>query len=132
MKHQAFSWSHPLPAPPCLRSSGVTVRGGGRALARVEGYEGIPPPYDKKKRMGVEASRQGHEYCLVWARLSSEVGWNHYDTIRELEEMRKERSQEKKQLNKLREKAEVTAEEKLGPQVDILAPVKNFEFQGSS
>lgn len=46
----------------------------------------------------------------------------------ELEEKRKERSQvryeRKKQLNKLRAKAEVTAEEKLGPQVDILAPVK--------
>jgi large subunit ribosomal protein L13Ae len=49
-------------------------------------------------------------------------------TQQELEEKRKERSQVryemKKQLNKLRAKAEVTAEEKLGPQVDILAPVK--------
>jgi large subunit ribosomal protein L13Ae len=49
-------------------------------------------------------------------------------TQQELEEKRKERSQvryeRKKQLNKLRAKAEVTAEEKLGPQVDILAPVK--------
>lgn len=48
-------------------------------------------------------------------------------TQQELEEKRKERSQvryeRKKQLNKLRAKAEVTAEEKLGPQVDILAPV---------
>jgi len=49
-------------------------------------------------------------------------------TQQELEEKRKERSQvryeRKKQLNKLRAKAEVTAEEKLGPQVDLLAPVK--------
>jgi large subunit ribosomal protein L13Ae len=49
-------------------------------------------------------------------------------TQQELEEKRKERSQvryeRKKQLNKLRAEAEVTAEEKLGPQVDILAPVK--------
>ena len=49
-------------------------------------------------------------------------------TQQELEEKRKERSQvryeRKKQLDKLRAKAEVTAEEKLGPQVDILAPVK--------
>lgn len=46
----------------------------------------------------------------------------------ELEKKRKERSQvayeRKKQLNKLRVTAEKTAEEKLGSQLDILAPVK--------
>ncbi|PKI76780.1 hypothetical protein CRG98_002766 [Punica granatum] len=60
--------------------------------------------------------------------LSSQVGWNHYDTIRELEEKRKERAQlvyeRKKQLNKLRVKAEKTAEEKLGSQIEVLASVK--------
>ena len=46
----------------------------------------------------------------------------------ELEAKRKERSQvvyeRKKQLNKLRAKAEKVAEEKLGAQLEILAPVK--------
>ncbi|KAJ0077811.1 hypothetical protein Patl1_37416 [Pistacia atlantica] len=46
----------------------------------------------------------------------------------ELEKKRKERAQvvyeRKKQLNKLRVKAEKVAEEKLGTQLDILAPVK--------
>jgi len=46
----------------------------------------------------------------------------------ELEEKRKERAQvtyeRKKQLTKLRVKAEKAAEEKLGPQSDILAVVK--------
>lgn len=46
----------------------------------------------------------------------------------ELEAKRKERSQvvyeRKKQLNRLRVKAEKVAEEKLGAQLDILAPVK--------
>jgi large subunit ribosomal protein L13Ae len=46
----------------------------------------------------------------------------------ELEEKRKERAQlvyeRKKQLTKLRVKAEQAAEEKLGPQSDILAMVK--------
>lgn len=46
----------------------------------------------------------------------------------ELETKRKERSQvvyeRKKQLNKLRAKAEKVAEEKLGAQLEILAPVK--------
>ncbi|KAK9946122.1 hypothetical protein M0R45_011599 [Rubus argutus] len=45
----------------------------------------------------------GHKYCLL-GKLSSEVGWNHYDTIRELQKKRKETSQivyeRKKQLNK--------------------------------
>ena len=69
----------------------------------------------------------GHKYCLL-GRLSSEVGWNHYDTIKELEVKRKERSQavyeRKKQLSKLRTKAEKVAEEKLGSQLDVLAPIK--------
>ena len=46
----------------------------------------------------------------------------------ELETKRKERSQvvyeRKKHLNKLRAKAEKVAEEKLGAQLEILAPVK--------
>ncbi|MBA0762639.1 hypothetical protein Gotri_012227, partial [Gossypium trilobum] len=113
-----------------------TVRGmiphktkrGAAALARLKAYEGIPSPYDKIKRMVIPDAlklQKGHKYCLL-GRLSSEVGWNHYDTIRELEKKRKERAQvayeRKKQLNKLRVKAEKTAEEKLGSQLDILAP----------
>ncbi|KAK9757173.1 hypothetical protein RND81_01G145500 [Saponaria officinalis] len=118
-----------------------TVRGmiphktkrGAAALARLKVYEGIPPPYDKIKRMVVPDAlkvlrlQKGHKYCLL-GRLSKEVGWNHYDTIRELEEKRKERSQvayeRKKQLTRLGVKAEKVAEEKLGAQLDILAPVK--------
>ncbi|KAK9726522.1 hypothetical protein RND81_05G221100 [Saponaria officinalis] len=118
-----------------------TVRGmiphktkrGAAALARLKVYEGIPPPYDKIKRMVVPDAlkvlrlQKGHKYCLL-GRLSKEVGWNHYDTIRELEEKRKERSQvayeRKKQLTRLRVKAEKVAEEKLGSQLDILAAVK--------
>ncbi|KMT05616.1 hypothetical protein BVRB_7g167570 [Beta vulgaris subsp. vulgaris] len=118
-----------------------TVRGmiphktkrGAAALARLKVYEGVPPPYDKIKRVVVPDAlkvlrlQKGHKYCLL-GRLSKEVGWNHYDTIRELEEKRKERSkavyERKKQLNRLRVKAEKTAEEKLGSQLEILAPVK--------
>ncbi|XP_057549711.1 60S ribosomal protein L13a-4-like [Amaranthus tricolor] len=118
-----------------------TVRGmiphktkrGAAALARLKVYEGVPPPYDKTKRVVVPDAlkvlrlQKGHKYCLL-GRLSKEVGWNHYDTIRELEEKRKARSQElyerKKQLNRLRVKAEKAAEEKLGAQLEILAPVK--------
>ncbi|MBA0732828.1 hypothetical protein Gogos_016891 [Gossypium gossypioides] len=118
-----------------------TVRGmiphktkrGAAALARLKAYEGIPAPFDKIKRMVIPDAlkvlrlQKGHKYCLLGL-LSSEVGWNHYDTIRELEKKRKERAQvsyeRKKQLNKLRVKAEKTAEEKLGSQLDLLDPVK--------
>ena len=33
----------------------------------------------------------GHKFCTL-ARLSSEVGWNYYDTIKEMEDARKEKS----------------------------------------
>ncbi|OIW18882.1 hypothetical protein TanjilG_25325 [Lupinus angustifolius] len=108
-----------------------TVRGmiphktkrGEHALARLKVYEGIPPPFDKQKRLVVPDAlkvlrlQKGHKYCLL-GQLSSE----------ELEKKRKERSQvvyeRKKQLNKLRVKAEQVAQQKLGSQLDILAPVK--------
>ncbi|VFQ86309.1 unnamed protein product [Cuscuta campestris] len=106
---------------------------GAAALGRLKAYEGVPPPYDKVKRMVIPDAlkvlrlQAGHKYCLL-GKLSSEVGWNHYDTIKELENKRKERSQaayeRKKQLAKLRIKAEKAAEEKLGPQLDILSAVK--------
>ncbi|WZZ13001.1 hypothetical protein YC2023_106090 [Brassica napus] len=118
-----------------------TVRGmiphktkrGAAALARLKVFEGVPPPYDKVKRMVIPDAlkvlrlQAGHKYCLL-GRLSSEVGWNHCDTIKELEVKRKEKSQavyeRKKQLIKLRTKAEKVAEEKLGSQLDVLAPIK--------
>ncbi|BBG92344.1 Ribosomal protein L13 family protein, partial [Prunus dulcis] len=103
-----------------------------------EGIRGCSPPYDKIRgwsflmlsselfTLGFEASSRT-KYCLL-GKLSSEVGWNHYETIKELENKRKERAQlayeRKKQLNKLRVKAEKVAEEKLGPQLEIIAPIK--------
>nr|GMD66971.1 60S ribosomal protein L13a-4-like [Ipomoea batatas] len=189
---------------------------GAAALARLKVYEGVPPPYDKVKRMVIPDAlkvlrlQAGHKYCLL-GKLSSEVGWNHYDTIKVvalvdlrvekrvgdgngiwiggspeeekrsrcrwwlrwlavlaarccsdllpssvvvavtgekdevvtvvalreisrygtvvvLENKRKERAQatyeRRKQLTKLRVKAEKAAEEKLGSQLDILSSVK--------
>ncbi|KAF9610012.1 hypothetical protein IFM89_019652 [Coptis chinensis] len=100
---------------------------------RLKAYEGVPPPYDKVKRMVIPDAikvlrlQPGHKYCLM-GQLSKEVRWNHYDTIKELEEKRKDRAQvayeRRKPLTKLRVKAEKTVEEQLGPQLEILAPVK--------
>ncbi|KAG6506560.1 60S ribosomal protein L13a-2-like [Zingiber officinale] len=106
---------------------------GAAALARLKAYEGVPPPYDKTKRMVIPDAlkvlrlRPGHRYCLL-GHLSSEVGWNHSDTIKELEEKRKARAKvaydRRKQLTNLRGKAEKAIDEKLGSQLDILAPLK--------
>ncbi|KAI4371056.1 hypothetical protein MLD38_019332 [Melastoma candidum] len=104
------------------------------ALGRLKTYEGVPPPYDKMKRMVITDAlkvlmlQAGHKYCLL-GKLSSEVGWNHYDTIKELERKRKERAQvsyeRRKQLNKLK----VKAEEKLGAaQMEVIAPIKYRNF----
>lgn len=91
---------------------------GAAALARLKAYEGVPPPYDKMKRVVIPDAlkwvlcfrsdyvkmfviyililyeialvgfilrvlrlQPGHKYCLL-GRLSKEVGWNHYDTIK--------------------------------------------------
>ncbi|KAK3013419.1 hypothetical protein RJ639_010231 [Escallonia herrerae] len=121
---------HPLPCP---RQNPLAhhprTKRGAAALARLKVYEGVPPPYDKMKRMVIPDAlkvlrlQAGHK-----GQLSSEVGWNHYDTIKELEKKRKERAQvayeRKKELSKLRFKAEKAAQDKLGSQLDILAPVK--------
>ncbi|KAJ1695565.1 hypothetical protein LUZ63_012263 [Rhynchospora breviuscula] len=106
---------------------------GAAALARLKAYEGVPPPYDKVKRMVIPDAlkvlrlQPGHKYCLL-GQLSKEVGWNHYDTIKELEEKRKERAKvaydRRKQLTRLRSKAEKVADEKLGSQLQILEPIK--------
>ena len=68
------------------------------ALSRIRDFEGVPPPYDWKKRMvipdAMKVSRlqPGHKYCLL-GRLSKEVGWHHYEIITELEGKRKVKAQ---------------------------------------
>ncbi|KAF7347758.1 60S ribosomal protein [Mycena venus] len=71
---------------------------GAAALERLKLFEGVPPPYDRKKRMVVpEALRvlrlkPGRKYCTV-KRLSHEVGWGYKDVVDRLEEKRKIKAQ---------------------------------------
>jgi len=79
-----------------------TVRGmmphktarGTAAMERLKVFEGIPPPYDKTKRMVVPQAlrvlrlKPGRKYCTV-GRLSHEVGWKYQDVVARLEERRK-------------------------------------------
>ncbi|KAL1974036.1 hypothetical protein VTN31DRAFT_5596 [Thermomyces dupontii] len=70
---------------------------GAAALERLKVFEGIPPPYDKKKRVVVPQAlrvlrlKPGRKYCTV-GRLSHEVGWKYQDVVARLEERRKVKS----------------------------------------
>ncbi|KAL7268517.1 60S ribosomal protein L16A [Rhizina undulata] len=71
---------------------------GQAALERLKVFEGIPPPYDHKKRMVVPQAlrvlrlKPGRKYCTV-GRLSHEVGWKYDDVVKRLEEKRKVKSE---------------------------------------
>jgi ribosomal protein uL13 len=71
-----------------------TVRGmiphktarGAAAMERLKSFEGIPPPYDKKKRVVVPQAlrvlrlKPGRKYCTV-GRLGHEFGWKYQDVV---------------------------------------------------
>merc|ERR1711997_235891 len=79
-----------------------TVRGmiahkterGKAALKRLQAFEGVPPPYDKKKKMVIPSAlkvlrlKAGRKYCSL-GRLSHEVGWKYQDIVAALEAKRK-------------------------------------------
>merc|ERR1712087_547804 len=83
-----------------------TVRGmvphkterGKAALKRLQAFEGIPPPYDKKKRMVIPSAlkvlrmKPGRKFCSL-GRLSHEVGWKYQDVVATLEAKRKVKSE---------------------------------------
>lgn len=59
---------------------------GAAAMERLKVFEGVPPPYDKKKRMVVPQAlrvlrlKPGRKFCTV-GRLSHEVGWKYQDVV---------------------------------------------------
>eukprot|EP01041_Mallomonas_annulata_P011915 gene11915-24957_t len=95
-----------------------TVRGA-VALSRLAAFEGIPEPYDKKKRVVVPAAlkvlrlRADRNFCVL-GELSKEVGWGYTDLINRLETQRKIKEQayyvEKKATKALMAKAAATAD----------------------
>jgi large subunit ribosomal protein L13Ae len=99
-----------------------TVRGmlphklyrGKDAMERLKVFEGIPPPYDKQKRVVVPSAlrvlrlKPRRKYCSL-SRISHEVGWKYQDVVATLEKRRKLKSsafyKRKVTKNKLMEKA---------------------------
>jgi large subunit ribosomal protein L13Ae len=83
-----------------------TVRGmvphkserGKAALKRLQVFEGVPPPYDKKKKMVIPSAlkvlrlKAGRKHCTL-GRLSHEVGWKYQDVVATLEAKRRVKAQ---------------------------------------
>lgn len=67
---------------------------GAAAMERLKCFEGVPPPYDRKKKMVVPQAlrvlrlKPGRKYCTI-KRLSHEMGWSYKDVVDRLEEKRK-------------------------------------------
>ena len=59
---------------------------GAAAMERLKTFEGVPPPYDHKKRMVVPQAlrvlrlKPGRKYCIV-GRLGHEFGWKYQDVV---------------------------------------------------
>ncbi|XP_028412222.1 60S ribosomal protein L13a-like [Dendronephthya gigantea] len=114
-----------------------TVRGmvphktkrGMEAMNRLKVFEGVPPPYDKVKRMVVPSAlrvvrlKPGRRFCVL-GRLSHEVGWKYQDVVKTLEVKRKAKSavyfQHKKTLLKLKAQAEKNKENEIKPHNEVI------------
>ena len=87
---------------------------GAAALERLKTFEGVPPPYDKVKRLVVPDAlkvlrlQHGHKFCKL-GDLATSVGWKHEASVAHLEGKRKEAAAEfykaKKELLRKRAKA---------------------------
>merc|ERR1712113_567480 len=70
---------------------------GAAALDRLKSFEGIPHPYDRKKRiviphcLKVLRLRPERRFCKL-GDLSKEVGWKHQELLQRLESQRKVKS----------------------------------------
>jgi len=71
---------------------------GAAALQRIKLFEGMPPPYDRQKKMVIPQAlrvlrlKPGRKYCTI-KRLSHEFGWHGKEVVERLEEKRKVKGQ---------------------------------------
>ncbi|XP_029586543.1 large ribosomal subunit protein uL13 isoform X1 [Salmo trutta] len=114
-----------------------TVRGmlphktkrGQAALERLKVFDGVPPPYDKRKRMVVPAAlkivrlKPTRKFALL-GRLAHEVGWKYQAITATLEEKRKEKAKiryaKKKTVTKLSKLAEKNVESTISKYTAVL------------
>jgi len=114
-----------------------TVRGmlphklyrGKDAMERLKCYEGIPPPYDKQKRIVVPSAlrvlrlKPRRKYCSL-SRLAHEVGWKYQGVVSTLEKRRKLKAsafhKRKVLKNKLMETAKKNVAKKVEPYQKVI------------
>lgn len=114
-----------------------TVRGmvphktkrGKEALKTLKSYEGVPPPYDKMKRVVVPSAlrvlklKPRRTFCEL-SRISAEVGWKYQDVVATLEVKRKAKSNvfynRKLRELKLRKKAVESIKQKIAPYQKVI------------
>jgi len=99
------------------------------ALERLKVYEGIPPPYDKQKRVVVPSAlrvlrlKPRRKYCQL-SRLAHEVGWKYQGVVATLEKRRKLKSsafyKRKVVKTKLMDAARKAAAPKVAPYQEII------------
>merc|ERR1719318_1953000 len=71
------------------------------ALKRLQTFEGVPPPYDHKKKMVIPSALKvlrlmhGRRFCSL-GRLGHEVGWKYQDIVAALEAKRKVKGKARK------------------------------------
>merc|ERR1712010_360333 len=106
-----------------------TVRGmtphkterGKDALKRLQTFEGVPPPYDKKKKMVIPSAlkvlrlKPGRKFCSL-GRLSHDVGWKYQDVIETLEAKRKVKAQDYHNRTVVKAKLKAEAEKAVAAQ----------------
>ncbi|XP_072019237.1 large ribosomal subunit protein uL13-like [Amphiura filiformis] len=102
---------------------------GAQALARLKVFDGMPPPYDKKKKFRVPSAmrilrlKPGRKYCYL-GRLASEVGWKYHGIVKALERKRKAKAAVRwnrtRKLMHLRWKAARTQSEKIAPHQKVI------------
>ncbi|XP_064222841.1 large ribosomal subunit protein uL13-like [Aotus nancymaae] len=103
---------------------------GQAAVDRLKVFDGIPPPYDKKKRMVAPAAlkvvrlKPTRKFAYHLGCLAHEVGWKYQAVTATLEEKRKEKAKihyrKKKQLMRLRKQAEKNVEKKIDKYTEVL------------
>ncbi|CAJ1396467.1 unnamed protein product [Effrenium voratum] len=106
---------------------------GSAALDRLKTFEGIPHPYDRKKRMVVPSClkvlrlRPERRFCRL-GDLSQQVGWKHGALIDRLESQRKVKSAafHKKKVATLRAKSEATRAVKLSSEQQQLLAAAGY------
>lgn len=150
MKYQAFlrkqtrynamrggPWHYRAPAKMFWR----TVRGmiphkterGAKALERLKTFEGVPPPYDHKKRMVVPQAlrvlrlKPGRKYCTV-GRLGHEFGWKYQDVVARLEERRKVKGQAYYEKKRAARKSLAEAKEKAAIPDNVKQQLESFGY----